>query len=233
MNLLANNGWGEFAEQLITSIKDFFSPELSNYINFNLGSDSMINIHIIVIGVFIGVMLAAGYTIFVKQILGKFTRKLLDEDITAPDKAKTLAELGMDKNIFIKLGLRGYTLGRVVSSIEKDEFFAAANEAQRSYEENRTQAKKEGKRIPPFKYPEFRKKTTECRYYIAEKNRYTAEMRFNPNGSGYGTFFFVLLIAIICVIMVYAFLPQILRLADTVLSNFTVKGNTHLPTGAD
>ena len=228
MQILANTGWNEFLGNLITSIKEFFNPDLSDYTNFDLGSSSIVNIHVIVFGIFIGVMLAAVYSIYTKKILGSFVRKLLADGVTAPEEAKTLDELGAAKNPAVILGLKGYTLGRVVNSIEKDEFIKSTNAARRAYEANRKDAAKLGKRLPPFPEPKFTKKVSECRYYIAEKNKYTAEMRFNDNGSGYGTFFFVLLIAFICVIIVYALLPQILTLVDTVLADFTVQGNTHI-----
>lgn len=228
MQILANIGWNEFLGNLITSIKEFFNPDLSGYTNFDLGSSSIINIHVIVFGIFIGVMLAAIYSIYTKKILGRFVRKLLAEEIIAPEEAKTLDELGFAKNLAIIWGLRGYTLGRVVNSVEKDEFIKATNDARQIYEDNRKRAAKQGKRLPSFPEPKFTKKVRECSYYIAEKNKYTAEMRFNDNGSGYGTFFFVLLIAFICVIIVYALLPQILTLIDTVLADFTVQGNTYI-----
>ena len=139
----------------------------------------------------------------------------------------------MEKNLPVKWGLKGYTLGRVVNSVEKDEFIASTNEARKIYEENAKKAAKDGKRLPAFPEPSFKKKVGDCKYYIAEKNRYTAEMRFNDSGSGYGTFFFVLLIAIICVVIVYALLPDLMKLIDTVLADFTVKGNTHIPVGID
>jgi len=228
---MLKGGWNEFWDSLTRSIKEFFNPTLSGYTNFNFGSDNIINIHVIVFGIFIGVMIASAYAIYTKQILGKFVRKLLQEDITAPERAKTLGELGFDKNLAVIYGLKGYTLGRVVNSLEKDEYIESVNRMRADYEENRKEASKQGNRLPPFAEPKFDKKATECRYYIAEKNRYTAEMRFNPNGSGYGTFFFVLLVSIMCIIIIYALLPQILAFADAAISDFTVKGNTVFPTG--
>ena len=222
-------GWGEFWEGLFESIKDFFNPTLSGYTNFDFGSDNIINIHVIVFGIFIGVMLASAYSIYTKQILGKFVRKLLSEEVTSPENAKTLEELGFSKNIAVIHGLKGYTLGRVVNSIEKDEHLKKESEMRANYEANRKSADKHGKRLPPFRELKFDKKPTECRYYIAEKNKYTAEMRFNPNGSGYGTFFFVLLISIMCIVIIYALLPHLLAFTDAAISDFTVKGNTFVP----
>ena len=221
--------WSEFWSELLEGIRKFFNPDLSGYTNFNLGSSGIINIHVIVIGLFIGAMMTAIYSIYTKKILGEMVRKLISEEVIGADKAMTLEELGFSKNILIKHALKGYTLGRVVDSVEKDAFIAETNEARRIYEENREKAKAQGKRIPSFPEPSFKKKPDECHYYISEKKKYTAEMRFNANGSGYGTFFFVLLIAFICVIMIYALLPQLLTLVDKSLNDFTVQGNTYVP----
>lgn len=228
-SFILKGGWSEFREGLFDSIKDFFNPTLSGYTNFDFGSDNIINIHVIVFGIFIGVMIASAYSIYTKQILGKFIRNLLSEDATSPEKAKTVAELGFEKNIAVLHGLKGYTLGRVVNSIEQDEYIEKVNKMRQNYEESRKAADKQGKRLPPFTEPKFDKKVTECRYYIAEKNKYTAEMRFNPNGSGYGTFFFVLLISIMCIVIIYALLPHLLAFTDAAISDFTTDGKTFIP----
>ncbi len=221
--------WNEFWSNILNGIREFFNPDLSGYTNFNLGSNGIINIHVIVFGIFIGALVAAVYSIYTKKILGEMVRKLIAAEAFSPEKSMTLEELGLSKNILIKHALKGYTLGRVVNSIEKDEFITKTNEARVIYEENRKKSAKQGKRIPSFPEPTFKIKPDECHYYIAEEKKYTAEMRFNANGSGYGTFFFVLLIASICVIIVYALLPQLLTLIDKSLNDFTVQGNTYVP----
>lgn len=231
-NFTLARGWGEFWDGLLEAIRDFFNPTLTGYTNFNFGSGSIVNIHIIVFGIFIGVMIAAAYSIYTKKILGEFVRKLLAEDATCPENAKTLAELGFSKNLPVIHGLKGYTLGRVVNSIEKDEYIENVKTMRENYEENRKAADKHGKRLPAFREPSFDKKVSECRYYIAEKNKYTAEMRFNANGSGYGTFFFVLLISIMCIVIIYAILPHLLAFTDAAISDFTVEGNTFRPEGS-
>ena len=226
---MLKGGWSELWEGLFESIKEFFNPTLSGYTNFNFGSDNIINIHVIVFGIFIGVMIASVYSIYTKQILGKFVRKLLSEDITSPENAKTLGELGFDKNIAVIHGLKGYTLGKAVNSVERDEYIESTNKMRENYENNRKSADRLGKKLPPFREPKFEKKVTECRYYIAEKNKYTAEMRFNPNGSGYGTFFFVLLVSVMCIVIIYAILPHLLAFTDAAISDFTAEGNTFIP----
>ena len=231
VNFTLSNNWAEFWNSLLGKIKDFFNPTLTGYTNFNFGSGNIVNIHIIVFGIFIGVMIASLYAIYTKNILGAFVRKLLSEEILDPSNAKTASELGFSKNPFVLRELSGYTLGRVVNSVEKDEFLERVKREREEYESCRAEARSRGERMPEFREPKFDKKASECHYYIAEKNKYTAEMRFNANGSGYGTFFFVLLISVMCIILIYAILPHILAFADAAMSDFTVKGNTFTPSG--
>ena len=230
-NFALSGNWDSFLAELMQRIEDFFNPTLSGYTNLDFGSDNIINIHVIVFGIFIGVMIAAVYSIYTKNILGAFVRNMLERGAIDPENAMTLEELGYTKNTAVTSALKGYTLGRVVRSIEKDEFIKETNKSRAIYEENRKKSDKHGKKLPPFREPKFNKNVRECRYYIPEKDRYTAEMRFNATGSGYITFFFVLLVAVICVIIVYALLPHILAFVDTSLSSFTVEGNTYRPSG--
>ena len=72
-----NSGWNDFWGNLIAEIKSFFNPTLTGYNNLNFGSDKLVNIHVVVFGIFIGVMIASVYSIYTKQILGKFVKSAL------------------------------------------------------------------------------------------------------------------------------------------------------------
>lgn len=224
MNFILEAGQDKF--DLWQAIKDYFNPDLSIYKSFDFGSGGMVSLHVIVFGLFIGIMISAVYAIYTKKILGRIVRKMLEEDILSPEKAKTLEELGFEKNYAVISGLRGYTLGRVVSCVEKDEFIENTNRERKEHEELRATSKAEKKKAPPrFKEPKFKADPKKCRYYIAEKDKYTAEMRFEAYGSGYGTFFFTLLMAIIGVIAIYGLLPAILSYADKVFYSYSPEAN--------
>ena len=79
--------------------------------------------------------------------------------------------------------------------------------------------------MPAFKEPKFKKDLSECHFYILEKDKYTAEMRFQQKGSGYPTFLFVVLGCIICIALLFTFMPRLIRFFDTVVSIFSWKGN--------
>ncbi len=220
--------WNEFLSELTVAIEKFFNPDLSGYTNFSFGS-SLVSVHAIVWGLYIGMLLASIRMIYIKNCHGKLVRGLISAEALSPDRAMTLSSLGMDKYVPVLLGLRGTALKKVVRSIEYDEYVDGVKKDYAEYEAAREATKQGGGKKPKLITRKFSKKPSECHYYINEESKYSAEMRYNQNGSGYGTFFFVMLIGFICVLIIYALLPEILRLTDVVLNDFTVKGNTYIP----
>ena len=81
---------------------------------------------LVVWSLFIGVVVAtvAGYLI--KSKFGAFIRKLLENEIDSPEKAVTLEELGMQKKILIKFGLKSHTnyKNMLVAITEDGKFYA-------------------------------------------------------------------------------------------------------------
>ena len=212
-------------ENIGNFLHDFFNPKLEGYTNFTF-SEGAPSLKIIIFGLFIGVLIASFSMIFIKTTLGRLVRMLLAKQAFDAKDAKTLADCGLEKHLFIRMALRrGYTLRRVVHCAEEEEFLANARREAEEYEEKRREAKKEGKRLPAYREPRFTKKPKDCHFYIPEKDRYTAEMRFHSRGSGYPTFFFVLLGSIVCIFLIFALLPQLITFFDNVISVFSWKGN--------
>ena len=165
--------------------------------------------------------------IFIKTTLGRLVRALLEKSAFAPESALTLTDCGLEKHFFIRRALKhGYTLRRVVRCVEEEEYFSKIYQEQAAHEAARAEAKKNGQKLPPYRAPRFTQPLSLCHFYIPEKDRYAAEMRFHEKGSGYLTFFFVLLGCVICICLIFALLPQLLRFFDNVISLFSVKGNT-------
>ena len=187
---------------------DFFTPELDGYTNFDFGNGSMLDIRIVVFGMFIGVLIAALYIIYIKNVVGAFVRKLLAEGCLSEETAKTANELGYGKNPLIRAALRGtMTRGTVFSVLPK------AEEGRESEQGEKTRAPK----APTF---------AETRFYIPEDKKYAAELRFRTRGSGWPTFFVVLVLSIACVFLIFAILPYALSYLDKTISIFSVAGNT-------
>ena len=108
-------------KELGDNIKDwlvnFFNPELDDYTNFDFGEGSMMNIQMIIFGIFAGVLLASLYAIYVKTVIGAFVRKILAEQCFHVEQARTLEEYGFGKNYFVMQALRGSLLRGVVSRV--------------------------------------------------------------------------------------------------------------------
>ncbi len=68
-----------------------------------------------------GVIIAVCVTVISKNSLGKFVKTILDEKAMTEGSAKTLAELGFEKNFLVKQALKNKNgLGKVVSTAESD-----------------------------------------------------------------------------------------------------------------
>lgn len=193
--------WRGFWQDLAQNIRTFFHPDLSGTTNIHFGSEALVNLPVIVFGLFIGVMLAAFYVIYTSLAQGVLVRKLLEREIHTPEEAKTLAELGLEKNILVKLGLHNrYTLRRVVKSAGCGSEGAADGKAVALKNE---------------------------RFYIPEEDKYTASMRFRSGGNGLPTLLFVFFVSIACIVLIFALAPEIIRFLDNVLSEFTTAGKTY------
>ena len=206
-------------------IYDFFNPKLEGYTNFEFG-EGLLNLHIIIFGIFAGVLLASFSMIFIRTTLGRFVRALLAKQAFSAEKGVTLAECGLDKHFFIRYALtHGYTLRRVVRCVEEQMFLENISNERKEYEQRRAEAKANGKRLAAYKEPTFKADLSSCHFYVPEKDRYAAELRFRASGSGYPTFFFVVFVSLLCIILIFALLPQLLRFFDNVISVFSIKGN--------
>lgn len=196
---LSKNAAGEAVAEFF---RNFFNPKLEGYTNFEFGEGAL-SLQIIIFGIFAGVLLASFSIIFIKTTLGKMVRALLAAEAYDVEHAQTLAALGLERHFFVRRALRhGYTLRRVVRCVEE--------------EKNSNSEEGKGKKLPDL---------SACHFYIPEKDRYAAEMRFNEKGSGYGTFLFVLLGCVIAIPLIFAFLPQLITFLDNVISIFSWKGN--------
>ena len=93
-----------------------------NLSDFFTGSET--TLASIIIPLVTGVIIAACAVLFSKQIIGKFVKRLFDENADSEQNAKTLEELGFQKNRILRYSLRdGSTLRKVVmaSPVSNDE----------------------------------------------------------------------------------------------------------------
>ena len=82
-------------EELWTYFNDkYFSVELGQYENIEIGTGTLLTFRNIILGLFAGLVIAAAFASYDKNRLGGFVRKMIREDCLWPEKARTLAELG-------------------------------------------------------------------------------------------------------------------------------------------
>jgi len=83
---------------------------LTGFFTEYLGS----SLETIVWSLFIGIVVASGLTFYHKQILGGFVRELVANNAQTPETARTLADAGYSKNVFVKHALRPKSMFRKI-----------------------------------------------------------------------------------------------------------------------
>ena len=200
----------------------YFHFDLTDYQNLGLGGGgSLFSLPQMISMMLIGIIIASFATIFNKRVLGDFVRVMLQYEATSVEKAKTLDEFGYLRNSTIRQALRrNASLRRVVHCVE-EENFAREVEAQRaSYEERRAA---DGN-LPPFVEPTFKMDVTTAHYYIAEKDKYMADIKFEKRGTNWFTFGIVVVCCVSLLIATLYLLPDIFQYMDNFVGMFKSAG---------
>lgn len=206
---------------------DFYESYYGNsvyYPNLNMDTDSMIFVKNLILGIFIGLCVAAFATVYNKRVLGNFVRKLLREECLSKESAKTLTELGVMHNYAIRNAVRkSVNLRRVVRCREEEDFFAE----QEKLRLEQTPAKK-GIKKASLKEEKFEIDTQNDHFYIPEELKYTADVKFEKRGTTWlGAILFVVIMAIVFVALLI-FLPDIFELLDSFAGGFSSTGNSNI-----
>ena len=143
------------------------------------GQESLVTVGTVVLGLFIGSIIACVVMTYNRNLLGAVVRKILELEITTRENAKTIEELGYKKNVFIRGFFRdSESLRRVVKCVEEEDFYAE----QTKEKEELDNARKENKRLPKYKEKIYRVDVDNDHFYIPEDLRDVAEKRFNKRG---------------------------------------------------
>ena len=200
----------------------YFHFDINNYENLGLsGGSNFISIPQMIAMMLIGVIIASFASIFNKRVLGDFVRLMLQYEATSVEKAKTLAEIGYLKNSTIRQALRrNPSLRRVVHCVEEEEF-ARDVEAQRAaYEERRAN----DKNLPPFIEPTYKMDVSTAHYYIAEKDKYMADIKFEKRGTNWFSFGIVVVCCLILMVVALYLLPDVFQYMDNFIGMFRAAG---------
>ena len=193
----------------------YFSVDTGRYEHINLGSGSLITLQRIVLGLFAGIIIAAGFACYDKKRLGAFVRKIVQEQCLWPDKAQTLYELGFMKNGGVKASLRSPNqLGKVVHCVEKEAYEKQVEEARAAYVAEHGNDK-------GFFMPDYRINFDTDHFYIPDEEHYRAEIRYEEKGSGWRAFILVVIVSIIGAALVCFMLPDMLQMVDNLIGILT------------
>lgn len=198
--------------ELITYFSDrYFSVEFEVYENFSLGSDAGVTARNMILAIMFGIIVAAFLTAYTRNVPGGFVRKLLAVEALSPESAKTLSELGYFRSTMIRWELsRGSALRMVVRCRELEK------QAENISADGTAIAKGKSKKAEKATKIDF----LTAHFYIPEELRYRADVRFDKNGSGWRPAIGVALVAIIVAAVLCWFLPDIVRLADNLITIF-------------
>ncbi len=167
-----------------------FSMGAMEYEHFSIDAATARTIGTFVIALCIGIVLAALYNFYVRQIPGSVARALLRAEALSEESAKTAEELGLSGKVLALFELtRGSALSRIVRYVG-DEPDA------------------EGRRAP---------KTADTRYYIPEEKKYRAEIRFQKEGNSVMGLVITTALSVAIAVLVINLLPWFLGVIDGLL----------------
>ena len=192
----------------------------------NLGADSrtMLSVRLMILGLFIGIAIAAFAAVFNKRVLGGVVRRLLKADALSPDSALTLAELGYSGGIIGLAVKKSTSLRRVVKCREEEEYDEKLKEKRKEYAER----KKNGDKLPKFKETPYKINTLTDAFYIPEKMKYMADVKFEKKGTTWlGAILTVVVLAVVFVALMVA-LPSIFELLNSIAGEIGSSENTKI-----
>ena len=189
----------------------YFSVDMGRYEHISIGSGSLVTLQKVVLGICVGIIIAAAMACYDKNKLGAFVRAIVKEQALWPDKAMTVYDLGFARNSAVKASLRSPNkLGKIVHCVEKEAYDAKVAEAREAYIAEH--GNEEG-----FFMPQYRMDFDNDHFYIPDEEHYRAEVRFENKGSGWIAFVFVVIVSIIAAAVVCFLLPDVLQLVDNMI----------------
>ncbi len=202
------NGFFSFFENIFDVL---FNPEKVAYENFDVGSGGIVSLRIVIIGLMLGFCAAAVVSLYEKRYIGRFVKKLLNENCIDAESAKALSELGFERSAAVRSSLkRGATLRRWVRCVEEDEFYASVEAKRAEFEAEHPDER--------YETPEFRRDCDTMHFYVPSELKYKADVKFNTKGANVVSVILVILVSIILGAVLCSVIPDILTFVDNFIS---------------
>ena len=193
----------------------YFSGDLPYLENFSVSGRDVTFYKLIVVGLCIGLVVAAICNVYNKRYVGNFIRQMIKDGCLGAENAKTLDELGYLKNVGIRQVIKtGGSLTRWVRCVEEDEFIAASEEKRREFEELHS----EDEQKPKYVEQAFKRDLSTMHFYIPEDKKYSAEIRFDKKGTHPIGILVVVVVAITACLVGCYYLPDLIKLFDNFVS---------------
>ncbi len=177
----------------------YISPTLPYFYNLPNNLDAS-QILIVVLAVVIGVLLAATVFVFYKQVIGALPRTLADLSATDEEHAKTLGELGCKGSFFLKISLKNRDSGL-------RRYVHLVGESELTPEDFTRQG---AKRLRANRVSDFQN----ARFYLDFEKKEIALRRFALRENTWKSVLWTWVGGIVVVILIAAFLPQIMTFVD-------------------
>ncbi len=185
-------------------IDEFFTPTFDTYEHLTFLNDPNA-FKWLVLGIYFGLLLASFVMFYNKNVLGAFVRRIDGAGALDAASAKTLAELGFEKNIFIKLSLKlGNSLRRVIALAPKD-------------------GEEHDGDLTLFHASMLKQKysLSDARFYIPQTKRDIVVGRFSAKGSGILSVVLTAVIGLAVAIIILKFAPNVAGLIESVIDGMS------------
>lgn len=198
-------------------IDKYFNPDAVYLENFKGGSNRILSLRLIIIGLTVGFCVAAILTIIDKKHLGGLVRKMLSDECVGKENAKTLYELGYGKNPAVRGSVKnGSVLKKWVRCVEEDEHNAEIEKKREEFEAAHANDEKK----PQFREVVFKRDPDKHHFYIDEEKKYAAAIKFDSRGTNVVTAILVVLISIVICAFLCFVIPDMLTMFDNFISGF-------------
>ena len=206
--------WNDFIATFVTN--EVYYP----YLGLEGGS-SLFSVKLMILGLFVGLSLASFGALYDKRVLGDAVRAILRKEAYEPETAVTLADLGYARNSIVRHSVRkSTTLRRVVRCVEEEKFLAEQEARRAEHEEKR----KTDKSLGRFRELEYTFDLEHDHFYIPEKIRYTADVKFEKKGSSWIGAIVFTLVMLVGYVVLLVYLNDILDILNAFASNFEPTG---------
>lgn len=215
LNIVISSEQSLFEELWEYFVDKYFTIDMPYLENISMDTGSLVTIPSIIIGLILGIVIAAGCSIFNKRYIGGFVRHIIYNECFDASSAKTLYDLGYLKSPAIRSVIKSSgSLSRWVRCVEEDHFIEEIAKKREEFEElHKNDAKK-----PKFKEPPFKRDLNTMHFYIPKERKYAAEIKFDDKGAHLGTFIIIVVLAIILCAFLFFIMPDILKMIDNFIS---------------